>query len=424
MAKINLHEYEDNEFLTSFFQLENRVKERPLSELSSEELVEMYETAAVKKNYYDGLQKVVKQLANSLYGACGSEFFRFYNPEVAADITTEGKMFMFVVDHAINDYYHTWADKDPEIEKLLQQEFPEKNVKLTNVKMKDICVYGDTDSRYVAYGEVMKAAGYKPKTPKEACDFIVFMEKHRIQKLIADSLHDDITTRNGKLGYMIMELETIGGKGIYLVKKKYVMSLFWKDGKLVADKGKIKSTGVEIQQGSTTQFVKKSIKAVLHKLLTPGTKMSDIYKIGVVLVDRAKSSPIDEIIMSTGISDYSKYVKNDREYVETIKGAQAHVRAAAEYNHYLYKNNLLDKFPKFIGGKIHWYYALNKAGVFGVPDGVMVSELPNAPEIDYDHQVDKLIINPIKRYIFNSSIDKSTFGQKEVLFSFGQFKKV
>ena len=425
MAKVNLDEHKDNEFLKSFFELKERLESKEINKYINDELIEIYAQAARAKEYYNGMQLTVKRLSNSIYGACGSEFFRFYNPEVAADITTEGKMFMFVVDHAINEYYHTWADKDPEIETLLRERFPDKDIRISNVKAPDICVYGDTDSRYVAMGEVMKAANYKPKTPKEATDFVEFMEDNRIQKLIKEALHDDIVSRNGRLGFLIMEMETIGGKAIYLAKKKYVMSLFWKDGKLVADKGKIKSTGVEIQQGSTTPFVKKSIMAVLHKLLTPGTKIQDIYKLGVVLVNRAKSAPIDELLMSTGIKDYKKWIVSDKEeIVYSGTGTPAQVRAAAEYNHYLYVNNLLDKLPKYIGSKIHWYYSLNKAGVFGVPDGVSISDLPSPPPIDYEHQVEKLIINPIKRYIFNSDIDKSTFGQKEVLFSFGQFKKV
>lgn len=427
MAKVDLEKHRDNEFLSNFFQLEDKINSLDLDNISDEELQELYSQAKDAKTYYDGLQLTVKKLANSIYGACGSEFFRFYNPEVAADITTEGKMFMFVVDHAINDYYHTWKERDPEIQELLRARFPDKNITVNNVREGlDICVYGDTDSRYVAMGEVMKACGYKPKTPKEACDFVVFMEENRIQKLVADSLHDDIVSRNGREGFLIMELETIGGKAIYLAKKKYVMSLFWKDGKLVADKGKIKSTGVEIQQSSTSQFVKKSIRAVLNKLLTPGTKMTDIYKLGVVLVNRAMTAPVDELLLATGISDYKKWVVDDRDEIvyTTNKAVPIQVKAAAEYNHYLWTHNLWDKLPRYIGGKIFWVYSKNKSGVFGVPDDVEYSELPDPPEIDYEHQVEKLIINPIKRYIFNSEIDKSTFGQKEVLFSFGQFKKV
>lgn len=406
--------------LTLFNDLTSKIQNTDLSTLSDEELIQLYEEAAATKEYYDGLQLVVKQLANSVYGACGSPFFRFYNPEVAGDITTEGKMFMFIVDEAINKYYHTW-ESDPEIEGILKNTFPDKadKIKVSNVKMKDICVYGDTDSRYVAMGEVMKACNFRPKTPKEACDFVVLLEKERMGKIIKDALHDDIVSRNGKEGYMIMELETIGGKAIYLCKKKYIMSLFWKDGKLVVSQGKLKATGVEINQGSTTQFVKKSIKTVLNRLLTPGSKITDIYKIGAALVERAKAAPIDELIMVTGIGEYSKWITNDKEeIVWKQSGAQAHVKAAAEYNHFIYKNGLMQTLPKYIGGKIFWYYAKNKAGVFGVPDGVKVSEVPGAPEMDYEHQVEKLIINPLKRYLFTSDIDKSTFGQKEVLMSF------
>lgn len=409
--------------LTLFNELTARIKETDLTLLSDDELKSLYEEAAAAKEYYDGLQLVVKQLANSVYGACGSPYFRFYNPEVAGDITTEGKMFMFLVDKAINNYYHTW-ENDPEIEDIIKKEFPDKaeQIKVRNVKEPDICVYGDTDSRYVGMGAVMKACGFKPKTPKEACDFVVLMENARTKQIIKDALHDDIVSRNGQEGYMVMELEVIGGKAIYLVKKKYIMSLFWKDGKLVADQGKLKATGVEINQGSTTQFVKKSIKVVLNKLLTPGSKMTDIYKIGAALVERAKAAPIDELIMCTGIGEYNKWIANDKEeIIFKQNGAQAHVKAAAQYNHFIYKHNLMQTLPRYIGGKIHWYYALNEAGVFGVPDGVEVKDVPGAPEINYERQVEKLIITPLKRYLFTEDFDKSTFGQKEVLMS---FKKV
>lgn len=424
MAKINLNDHRDNEFLNSLFEIDDRVESMDLTRLSNDELQSLFDEAAAIKDYYDNLQQTVKQLANSIYGACGSEFFRFYNPEVAGDITTEGKMFMFIVDEVINKYFHSW-ESDPTIQNELQARFPDYDIRITNVKTTDICVYGDTDSRYVAMGDVMKAANFKPKNPKDACDFVVFMDENRLAKLIADGLHDDIVNRNGELGYMLMELETIGGKGIYLVKKKYVMSLFWKDGKLIADQGKIKATGVEINQASSSAFVKNTIKTVIKRLLTPGFKTENIYKIGNVLVDRAMAAPPDELLEAKGIGEYTKWVANDKEEIEwATTGAQAHVRAAAEYNHFLYVNNLQDRFPRFIGGKIHWAYALNKAGVFGVPDGVELSELPGAPKIDYKKQVEKLIITPIKRYLFNENIDKASFGQKEILHSFGSIKRV
>lgn len=425
MAKVNLNDHRDNVFLEHFFAIEDEVNNTDLTKLTDSELQELFDKIAATKEFFDGLQLTVKQLANSIYGACGSEFFRFYNPELAGDITTEGKMAMFVVDETVNRYFKNW-ESDPEILQELQSAFPDKEFNIRNVPENiDLCVYGDTDSRYVDFGTIMKYAGYKPKTPKEACDFVVFMDEHRMAKKIEEDLYEYIKVRNGEQGFLIMELETIGGKAIYLVKKKYIMSLFWKDGKLVASQGKLKATGVEINQGSTSQFVKKHIKAVLNKLLTPGFKMTDIFKLGIVIVQRAMAAPIDELLLSTGIGAYKDWVSNDKDEIVFIKtGAQAHIRAAAEYNHYLYENNLLSTFPKYIGGKIHWYYAKSDAGVFGVPDGVSVAELPGAPEMDYEKQVDKLIITPIKRYLFNTEIDKSAFGQKEVLFSFGKLKKV
>ena len=428
MAKINLDDHKDNEFLSSFFELRDHVSSADLTKLSNDELQDLYNESAALKTYYDDLQQTVKLLANSLYGVVGNEHFRFYNPEVAGDITTEGKMFMFVVDNVINNYFKTW-ESDETLLNELKEAFPHQtNLSIKNVSQnKDICTYGDTDSRYVAMGVVMKACNFKPKSIEDACNFITWLDENRVAQKIRDGLKNDIVSRNGDLGYMIMELEVIGGKAIFLAKKKYVMSLLWKDGKNIAKSGKIKATGVEINQASSSQFVKNSIKAIINKLLTPGFNMMDVYKLGNKIVNHAMVAPTDELCLVTGIKEYSKWVEFDRSeiiYKNTSTTPGPQVRAAAEYNHFIHINGLEQVLPRYIGGKIKWYYAKNAAGVFGAPDGTDILDIPNAPKIDYDRQVEKLIINPIKRYLFSDDFDTSTFGKTEVLQSFSLFKNV
>lgn len=427
MGKLNLEDYRDNEFLSDFFALKTKVEETDLTQLSDDELQEMYNESAALKTYYDNLQQTVKLLANSLYGVVGNEHFRFYSPEVAGDITTEGKMFMFVVDEVINNYFKTW-ESDLTIQEELKAAFPNQDILIRNVPSnKDICTYGDTDSRYVVMGEVMKACNFKPTSVEEACRFVTWLDDNRIAQKIREGLKDDILSRNGDLGYMIMELEVIGGKGIFLAKKKYVMSLLWKDGKNISNLGKIKATGVEINQASSSQFVKNSIKAIINKLLTPGFSMMNVYKLGTKIVNRAMTAPTDELCLVTGIKEYSKWVEYDRDEIIYKKNSVTpapQVRAAAEYNHFIHINGLEEVLPRYIGGKIRWYYAKNEAGVFGAPDGTDIADIPGAPQIDYERQVEKLIINPIKRYLFTDEIDSSTFGKTEVLQSFASFKKV
>lgn len=406
-----------NDILTRFDDL-TKVVDTDLSLLSDDELQNLFNQAENDKNYYHNMEQVVKLLANSLYGAMGSPFFRFYNANVAGDITTEGKMFMFNVDNTINNYFRQWAS-DTDFHEQIKTKFPGHNYIFKNIsKQMDICVYGDTDSRYINFGEVFKHCNFTSKSIDEACEFILFLWKNKLDILVKENLAKDITERNGDLGYMIMELESIAGKGIFLAKKKYIMSKFWDDGKYVYHKGDIKAVGVEINQASTSEFVKKSIKIVLKKLLTPGSTTKEIYTIGTRLVNFAKSAPIDEIVLSQGIGDYNKWVVDDINYPQWISGTNANVKAAIIYNQHLHKYNLVEDFPKYRIGKIKWYYALNEWGIFGVPDGVNIEDLPHHPEIDYNKQIDKLIITPLKRYIFSTDIDKDSFGQKEVIMSF------
>lgn len=406
-----------NGMLQLFDDLETRTN-ADITKLSDTELQQLYNDLEYGKDYYHSMEQVVKLLSNAIYGALGSVYFRFYNHRVAEDITVEGKMFMFIVDHTVNDYFKQWAT-DTEFHDAIRKEFPSYTFEFSNInKQEDIANYGDTDSRYFAFGRIFEVCGFKPKSIEDACNLILFIYNKKLDILINDAISKDIIARNGDLGYMVMELESIGGKGIFLAKKKYIMSMLWEDGKFIYDKGKIKATGVEINQSSTSQFVKNSIKAVLRKLLTPGTKMQEIYTIGSRLVNIAKSAPIDEITLAQGISNYDKWVIDDKINPQWIKGTNAHVKAAIIYNAHLEKYNLTEQFPKYRIGKIRWYYALNEWGVFGVPDGVKVEDLPHHAPIDYNLQVDKLIITPLKRYIFNSNIDKSSFGSEEVLMSF------
>jgi DNA polymerase elongation subunit (family B) len=230
-----------------------------------------------------------------------------------------------------------------------------------------------------------------------------------------------VDERHGEFGHYLMELEVIGGKGIFVKKKKYLLSLLWKDGKYIADQGKIKAIGIEIIQGTTSKFVKDSQKRVLNRLLVPGTPVRDIYRIGNQIVNRANSMPINEMCKITSIKDYDSYVLSDTDILafNPDKTTPIHVRAAANFNKYLYDNKLLDKVDKIRPGtKIYWYYTAD-GNVFGVPDDVEFNILGKIPEPDTMKQVEKLIINPLKRFIFSDEVTQESFGQKEIQMTFG-----
>lgn len=408
----------DIELLETYFGLFDNINKQSVQNMSNEELSEYYARCKAAYDYYNGMQLITKLTMNAVYGACGSVYYRFYNPRVAEDITTEGKLAMIKVDHIINNFFRTWQNH-PEIEKKFQERFG-PDIKLTPIT-KDVCVYGDTDSRYVCFGHIFEHCGYKPHNPREVIDFILFCEENYIQKTIADNLHDYVVNKGGDPQYFIMELETIGGKGIYLKKKKYVMSLYWKDGKFVADKGKIKSTGVEIVQGSSSKFVKDSMLKIVRMLLTPKTKMENVFKIGNILAEQARSRPMKDLMKTNSANNYDLYVKQTYPNLVFEKKITVQLKAAASFNHFIQKNNLTDRFPKFLDGqKIYWYYCQpgEPYETFGIPDGVEPEDIPNMPKMDVEKQIQKLIIQPLKKYIFTDDFDSKTFGQDVVQVSF------
>lgn len=401
--------------LVDFFELKHKVEDKDLTLLSDQELKLLYEEVMAQIDYLNGMQLIVKLCCNSCYGACGSQYFRFFNPEVATDITTMAKYAMMEVDKIINNFFCEWQNH-PDIEKAIQEKFG-NHIKLAPTN-RDICVYGDTDSRYVVYGIVFNKIGFKPKSPKEAIDFILFVENNYMQKLIADGLKNYILSKKGYPGFFIMELETIGAKGIYLKKKKYVMSKIWADGKYVADKGLIKATGVELVQGSSSKFVKDSMKKIIRMLLTPRISVEQVFARMNVIVDAAKTQPKKALCKTNSANKYDNYVVSVWPKIVLKDKCSAQLKAAAAFNHFIIKHNLTAVYPKFIDGqKIFWYYCEKGEpyDVFGVPDGVEIDEIENAPKMDYQQQIKKLIVSPLKKYIFSDDIDTSVgFGSGQI----------
>lgn len=98
-----------------------------LSELTTEELENRLKSLELQLSGLDNKQKNFKLLLNSLYGATGNQYFRYYDVNIAASITAVGRESISFIGEYINDYF---ADKD------------------TNGidNFGKVVVYGDTDS--------------------------------------------------------------------------------------------------------------------------------------------------------------------------------------------------------------------------------------------------------------------------------------
>lgn len=94
-----------------------------LTKLSDQELLALYDELSVKVKLYDQYQYAMKILINSLYGALGTNTFRYYKLDMAEAITLTGQLMAMYIGDKVNAFL----------------------AKLTNAQ-KDFIIAGDTDS--------------------------------------------------------------------------------------------------------------------------------------------------------------------------------------------------------------------------------------------------------------------------------------
>ena len=84
------------------------------TKLSDQELLDLYEELSVKVKLYDQYQYAMKILINSLYGALGTNTFRYYKLDMAEGITLTGQLMSMYIGNKVNAFLSklTKAEKD------------------------------------------------------------------------------------------------------------------------------------------------------------------------------------------------------------------------------------------------------------------------------------------------------------------------
>lgn len=340
-------------------------------------------------------EQAIKIFINSVYGATASPYFVGYNVKVAEAITLQGQEMIKFVTKIINRYFNEFWHRDTDLH---------SKIGLTRVdRVKpEVAVYGDTDSCYVTFEDVVKSCDWS-EDPRE---LIFKIYDLRLKEYLAKNF-DAFANSAGTENIQNLEMETISYSAIFLKKKKYVMDKAWKGGEgkgiFYHPQQKIDAKGVEIVQSSTPVFARVKMKELLKLIFEERGKLN--MRKFADLLKREKEAfmldNIENISMSASVNDYEKGIGDDRKRLVLNDHCPMHVRSAGFHNYLLNNSKWKNKYQLIKSGdKVRYYYAKNDEGgenVFGYLPGNFPIEI--APAVNYDLQFAKCIIDPINRFI-------------------------
>jgi len=318
----------------------------------------------------NNLQMAMKIALNSVYGAIGNAYFRYFDIRIAEGITTSGQVSIRWMANRLNVYMN----------------------KIMKTIDKDYVVAIDTDSIYLSLETLVettckgKSTEDKIKYMDKICEeaFIPFIDKGYQE--LADYM-------NAYQQKMIMKREVLADKAIWTAKKRYLMNVHNSEGVQYAEP-KIKISGLEMVKSSTPALIRQSlrysVKVILHKEEVDLRSFVDEFK-GDFLKMRAQ-----DIAFPRGVNNLKKYTGSPI----YAKGTPIHVRGSLLHNHHLKRLGLTKKYEEIREGDRIKFVYLKLPNVFQEDVIAFVGELPEefglAQYIDYDLMFQKSFIDPLQ----------------------------
>jgi DNA polymerase elongation subunit (family B) len=342
---------------------------------------------------YKNEEQGIKLTLNSIYGACGNAYFACFNSEVAESVTLQGQDLVKYAEKIINRYFHEHWHVDTE----LHEKIGARNVRPISSEM---TIYADTDSNYINFGNVVASCDFDG----EPLDFILNINKHRLAEYLNKGF-DHYAKKWKTENHQDFELETISRNAVFLGKKKYIVNLTYEaPGKHYTDLSRIKPTGIEIVQGGTPPFAREKLILLLKHIFQTGKNfdLRTFVKMLREIKSEFKIQKPDAISIGVGVNNIEKFILNDTKAFEVGKGCPMHVRAAGYHNYILNNSKYKAKYSLIRSSeKIKYYFVAvsneQENNVFGYLNGSYPYEF--APEIDFDAQFNRTILDPINRFI-------------------------
>jgi DNA polymerase elongation subunit (family B) len=315
---------------------------------------------------FENQQMAIKILLNSLYGALGNQWFRYFDLRIAEAITVSGQLAIQLAEKSVNTHMN----------KLLKTD-------------KDYVIAIDTDSIYVNMNEVVKK--FNPVNPVKFLDKIA---ETSFIPVIDDTYNHLHNVTNSYVPRMVMAREAIADKGIWTAKKRYILNVHNNEGVQYATP-KLKIMGIEAIKSSTPEICRNALRDIF-KVIISGDEGSTQRAVQS-FKSKFNLASIEEISFPRGVSDIVKWKNNATIYG---KGTPIHVRGSLLYNYYVKQAKLEKKYPAIKNGeKIKFCYLKlpnsMRENVISFPD-YMPIELDLEKYVDYEKQFSKTFIDPIE----------------------------
>lgn len=323
-----------------------------------------------KETTLDTQQMAIKIMMNSLYGAMGNRWFRYYDNRMAEAITTSGQLSILWAEKTVNDYMN----------------------KIMETEGADYVIAIDTDSVYINFGPLVRSLDIKEK--RKAVRVIDQIASEKFEPLLERSYNELAKYMNAYANKMVMKREGISDAGIWTAKKRYILNVHNNEG-VQYKEPKLKIMGIEAVKSSTPSSCREALKE-LFKVIVSGTE-----KQTQTAIQQFKtyfcSLPPDQVAFPRGVSNVSGWVDHETKYK---KGTPIHVRGSILYNHAIVEKNLTKRYNQIKDGeKIKFVYLKEpnpiRENILSFPE-YLPPELGLHKYVDYNLQFDKAFLAVVR----------------------------
>ena len=343
------------------------------SSLSDEELLNLHAQTVKSVTKWSNFQMVRKICLNSLYGALGNTYFRYYKLDNAEAITLTGQVAIRWIERKINEYIN----------------------KTLGTEGRDYVIASDTDSIYLGLGDLVDRVGALDSgSPQRVVEVLNQFCEDRIVPFIERSYKELSDYLNCYEETLVMKREAIAERGIWTAKKRYILNV-WDNEGVRYNEPKLKMMGIEAVKSSTPAPCRRYIKDCLNIVMS-GTE-DDLIKYIEDTRKEWEQLPPEMIAFPRTANNVDKFADAVTLYK---KGTPMHVRGALMFNFYLKQKKLTNKYTPISPGDKIKFIQLKTPNPTGENVISFISEFPAEfgfhSYIDYDIMYEKGFIAPLQ----------------------------